>query len=82
MALVTVNQEHFCPVPGIEVVNITADDAEEYVAKTIKTLKGAIFQANRDSAVTDSWGVAISGATATIHLVGTTTVTGTLILFG
>ncbi len=69
-------------IPGMEVVQIQADNGETYQAKG--PVFGAIFQPNRNQAAGDSSGLTFTaGATLiTVNLVGTTTdVTGTLVIF-
>ena len=62
-------------------VTVTAD------ADTLELpigIQGAIFQPNRDNAAADSYGVTYTAGdgTITFQLIGTTSVTGTLIAFG
>ena len=81
MAAVTVNSRYEA-LPGIEILSITtAADADTYESK-LAVINGAMFMPHRDNAAADSWGVTISGRTATIQLIGTTVVTGTLFLWG
>ena len=71
-------------VPGMHLVRIQADDLETY--STIPFgIQGAIFQPNRDSQASDSWGVTFTAGetTLTVRLTGTTTnVNGTLMILG
>lgn len=81
MAAVTVNAR-FDYIPGLEILRITtAADADTYESK-LAVIDGALFMPHRDNAAADSWGVTISGRTATIQLIATTAVTGTLLLWG
>ena len=47
-------------------------------------IRAAIFQPNRDNAAADSWGVTFTAGdgTITFQLIGTTSVTGTLVAWG
>ena len=81
MAAVTVNSR-FDYIPGIEILSITtAADADTYESK-LSLVNGALFMPHRDNAAADSWGVTISSRTLTIQLIGTTVVTGTLLVWG
>lgn len=62
-------------------VTVTAD------ADTLEVplgIRAAIFQPNRDNAAADSWGLTYTNGdgTITFQLIGTTSVTGTLVVWG
>lgn len=67
---------------GHEVLKITATADGDTYASRIGKPQCAIFQPNRDNAANDSWGVTISGQEITIQLINTTSVTGTLEIWG
>lgn len=83
MAAVTVNQLCATYAPGVEMVNITANNGDTYDAQKIGAIWFGQFQPNRVTAASDSWSVTFTngGTRATINLVGTTTsVSGSLLL--
>ena len=69
--------------PGKFVAQITASADAQTVTVNFP-IKAAVFQPNRDNAASDSWGVTFTPGeqVATIQLIGTTSLTGTIILYG
>ena len=83
MVAAAILQEIELNAPGQHAVLLEVDDGETYNAPF--PVYGVVFQPNRDSQATDSWGVTFTNGDTevTIHLVGTTSdVKGTLWLFG
>ena len=69
--------------PGMHAVQVQADNTETFQAPF--PVYGAIFQPNRASGASDSWGLTFTAGQTliTFSLTGTTTnVTGTLLVFG
>ena len=69
--------------PGLFIAQVTAA-ADAYTVSVNFPIRAAVFQPNRDNAAADSYGVTFTAGeqVATIQLVGTTSVTGTVILYG
>jgi hypothetical protein len=86
MAEATIIGEVDVHSPGVEVVKLTASDAETYTSRKFANIGAAIATLNVASAgLTDEVvSVTVSGAVATIELVGTDTtdLAITLVLYG
>ena len=69
--------------PGLFVAQVTATTDAQTVTVNFP-IKAGLFQPNRDNAASDSWGMTFTPGeqVATVQLIGTTSLTGTVILYG
>ena len=81
MTAATITEYVNVPLSMIEVVRLTASDAETFVSRKFSTIAGAVINQNWDEDSIDL-NVTFSGATATINGASVTDKLMTLILFG